>query len=122
MGEKIFVIYCKEHVIVKQNLHMCKSDHRGELTSIAKGLISNKEALHNVSGNNNKKGNTLQWLSVRKILSLKDFAVPSVPDGQVCSSWKKFANLSPLVFKFLVRIYQNLILLLAPRLLLDCRV
>ena len=120
MGEKIFVIYCKEHVIVKQNLHMCKSDHRGELTSIAKGLISNKEALHNVSGNNNKKGNTLQLLSVRKILPLKGFAVPSVPDSIIRSSWKMLANRSPLVFKFLVRIYQNLILLLAPRLLLDC--
>ena len=119
MGEKIFVIYCKEHVIVKQNLHMCKSDHRGELTSIAKGLISNKEALHNVSGNNNKKGNTLQWLSVRKIMFLKGFAVPSVPDGQVCPSWKMLAYRSPIVSKFLVRIYQNLILLLAPRLLPD---
>ena len=97
MGEKIFVIYCRITLIVKQNLHMCKSDHRGELTSIAKGLISNKEALHNVSGNNNKKGDTLQWLSVRKILSLKGFAVPSVLDSQVCSSWKMLAYLSPLV-------------------------
>ena len=76
------------------------------------------EALHIELGE--IKWDTLQWLSLRKILPLKGFAVPPVLDSLVCSSWKMLANRNPLVSKLLVGVYQNFILLIAPRLPLDC--
>ena len=62
----------------------------------------------------------LQSRNYKKNFMDVGFAVPSVLDSQVCSSRKMLAYLSPLVSNFLVRVYQNLILHLAPRLLLDC--
>ena len=53
------------------------------------------------------------------VLSSSFNSFPPLPDSMNCSSWKQLTNLSPLLPQLLIRVHQKLILLLAPRLLLD---